>query len=127
VTGLTVVKVHHRIAGLVVHFSGSVSSGAAGNTANYAIRLLRLGRRTTHGSPMHDTGKTLPIHSAAYDPNGHSVTLTFGSRLTANEWIELRVNGGQGGISDPAGTALNSPSHSIVGHDYVTTVNPRAL
>jgi hypothetical protein len=73
------------------------------------------------------TGKTLPIDSAAYDSNAHSVTLKFGSQLPASEWIELRVSGGLGGISDSAGTALNSPSHGVAGHDSVWTVNPRAL
>jgi hypothetical protein len=127
VTGVSVLKVRHRTAGLVIHFSEAISSGSASNTASYSVHLVVPGRRTRHGIRQASIGKAVGVASAAYDPSGLAVTLTFGSRLAASQVFQLRVSGGVGGISDTAGNPLNSPSRGVAGSDYVASIDPRAV
>jgi hypothetical protein len=126
VTSVSLLKARHRISGLVIQFSGALSGGSAGNAVNYSVNLLGMRRFARHGFRQLSVGKAVRVNAAAYNPAGHSVTLTFGSKYKISQAFQLRVNSGQGGVSDPAGDPLNSPSRGVAGSDFVATVNPPA-
>jgi hypothetical protein len=126
VSGVTRLTAHGKITGIVIHFNDALSSASASNSANYSVRLLKVGRRpgilgigvrraTPHG--------TVGIRSVQYDSNARAVTLTLGSRLPSHQRLQLTVSGGQGGITNSAGHALNSPSQGTPGSDATFTVN----
>jgi hypothetical protein len=123
VSSVTLLRGHRRITGAVIHFSGAVSDGSAGNTANYSVQLLKPGRRTRHGVRTLVAGKAVGITTASYDPNGHLVIVDFAATIAAHQALQLRISGGQGGISDPSGNPLNSPAQGVAGSDYVITLN----
>jgi hypothetical protein len=126
VTGVSLLKAHHRITGMVISFNGALSSGSASNAANYSVHLLSVRRSLRLAIRLVNTGKSVPISAAAYDPNGHSVTLTFAAKYRASQVFQIRVNSGQGGISDLGGDSLNSPSRGVAGSDFVAAVNSPA-
>jgi len=111
---------------MVIHFSGPLNSGSAGNAANYSVHRLSVRHSARVAIQVIETGKSVPIASAAYDPTGHTVTLAFASKLRTSQLFQIRVNSGQGGISDPAGHSLNSPSQGVAGSDFIAAVNPHA-
>jgi hypothetical protein len=123
VSGVTLQTTRHKISGLVVSFSKPLSSAGAGNAANYTINLLTLGRRQRNGIRPLKVGRAVVLATAAYDPTGKTVTLTFSTRLSPSQMFQLRVHGGSGGISDQNGNALNSPSAGAAGSDYVFNIN----
>jgi hypothetical protein len=124
VSGVTLSTVRHKISGMVLRFNKPLAGGSAGNTANYSLDLLALGRRPKHGQRQFEVTRTLKLAAAVYDPNAHTVTLTFGSRFRAGQMFQLRVSGGQGGITDASGNPLNSPARGMAGSDYVYSSNP---
>jgi hypothetical protein len=111
---------------MVIHLSGPVGSGSAGNAANYSVHRLSARHSARVAIRLVETGKSVPIASATYDPTGYTVTLAFGSKYRTSQLFDIRVNSGQGGISDPAGHPLNSPSRGVAGSDFVAAVNPNA-
>jgi hypothetical protein len=117
----------NKITGLVISYNESLASTSAGNMANYAVNLLSLGRRTKHGARPVIVGRGVGVSSVKYDDAAHTVTLAFGGTLKAGQMFQLRVNGGAGGLTDPASNPLNSPSQGKPGSDYVFTANQRVF
>jgi hypothetical protein len=117
----------NKITGLVIQFNTSLAMSAAGNAANYTVHVLSLGRRMKHGLRAVNVGHGVGVSSAQYDPVAHTATLAFGSTLRAGQMFQLRVNGGSGGITDPANHPLNSSSQGAPGSDSVFTANQRAI
>jgi hypothetical protein len=125
VTGVTLQTTRHWINGVVVSFSKPLSSAAGGNAANYTINLLSLGRRQKNGVRPFKAGRAVALGTATLDSTMKTVTLKFSSRLTLGQMFQLRVNGGQGGITDQNGDPLNSPAPLAAGSDYVFVANQR--
>jgi len=123
VSGVTLQKTGHKITGLAIHFNKPLASSSAGNVANYAVRLLSLGRRNLYGERSIKNGKAVRVSAVQYDPNTQVVTLSFHPRLAASQMFQLQVIGGPGGITDASGDALNSPSRGVSGSDYLYTAN----
>ena len=71
-------------------------------------------------------GRAIGVASAAYDSNAaHTVTVTFAAPLRGRPLFQVKVNGRAGGITDPAGNPLNSPSKGAAGTDYTFMSNQR--
>jgi hypothetical protein len=115
--------IHGKVTGLVITFNGPLASGSAGNAANYSFHLLRLGRRSLFGQRQLKMGKQIGVGSVEYSPSSHQVTLSFATRLPRHQMLQVRINGGQGGITDASGNSLNSPSRGVTGSDFVYNVS----
>ena len=109
--------------GLAVHFSAPLASGSAQNVANYVVNLLRMGRRGRHGAVVIKSVKAVRISAVSFVPGASTVMVTFKSAISAGQAVQLRINSGQGGLTDVNGKPLNSPAASAVGSDFVGTWN----
>jgi len=104
---------------MTLYFNEPLARGSAANVANYTVHLLKQGRRLAYGLRQTKIGKAVGASSVEVASDGQSILLTFSSRLHAGQMFQLRINGGQGGLTDTSGAALNSPSQGASGSDYV--------
>jgi hypothetical protein len=123
VSGVALQKAGRKITGIVIKFNQALSTASASNPASYSVHLLRAGRRLSNGQRQLTPHVTVAIRAPQYDSSARAVTLTFSSRLRAHEMFQLTVNGGQVGITNAAGTPLNSPSQAAPGSNATFTLN----
>jgi hypothetical protein len=68
-------------------------------------------------------GRAVGVTAATYDPTTQSVTLALRTPVRSNQKFQLRVSGAAGGITDAAGSALNSTAQGAAGSDFVYNLN----
>jgi hypothetical protein len=89
VGGIGRIGVHHQQTKLIVSFDGPVDATKAANPANYTV--------------ITQTGRTIPIKSATYNPATNSVTLIPAHRL--NVHLPYRLS-----LTLPCPNEPNSPT-----------------